>query len=42
MRIRPYYLQSSSRIRVDLVSYDNNPTEIQGQYDWMVEIFLDG
>ena len=30
-------LQPSSRIRVDLLSYDSKPTEIQGQYDWTVE-----
>ena len=36
------FFQSSSRIRVDLLSYDSKPTEIWGLYDWMAEKYLDG
>ena len=39
---RQQKIQPSSRIRVNLLSYDSKPTEIRGQYDWIAENNLDG
>ena len=34
---RSYFFQPSSRIRVDLLSYNSKPTNIRGQNDWRAE-----
>ena len=36
------FLLRSSRIRVNLLSYDSKPTDKREQYNWMSEFFLDG
>ena len=39
---RPNYFLQSSRIRVDLLSYESKRTDKREQYDWRAEKNLDG
>ena len=39
---RPNFILRSSRIRVDLLSYESIPTDKRWQYDWRAEKNLDG
>ena len=39
---RPNFSQPSSRIRVDLLSYESKTTDNREQYDWRTEENLDG
>ena len=39
---RPIFFLRSSRIRVNLLSYESIPTDKREQYDWRAEKNLDG
>ena len=37
MFYRPIFFLRSSRIRINLLSYESKPTDKQEQYDWIAE-----